>query len=191
MQNRSVVLRCAMQLAQRANCRPCERQPRRNLPRGVRSPLLDRGSHRIDDGEELDLARVPGRGLIGIEHAGCPVVPLQTVQRFVLPPRADFGVLLVAGRQVVEMQDHPVLSGGMNACVGAVEALRLWAPAFQVDIASESPQRPVEGDADLRSELATQRRDALRAQPRLGLESHRLLPLVQCAEPHTAHEHSG
>ncbi len=191
VQDRRVVHGLPMQLAQRAQRSPGEGQPHRDIPRPVRRALLDGRSQRVGHGEEVHFARVAGRRLPGIEYARRPGVQLQPVQRLELPRRARLGVGIVARRQVVEMQDHLVMPGGVDTLVCAVEPIRRRRATLQVDVAGEPPQGTVEGDRALRFQETAEPRDLLRAQHRRRVEIDGLAPLLQRAEPHPPDDPAG
>lgn len=106
-----VVFRRSVQFLQGSNRFPREPEARCGFPRLVGRPLLDGRRRGINDGEEVHFAGVSGRILKGVENAWRPVVQLQPAQCFEFPSRPRFGVGRVDSRQVVQMQDHPILSG--------------------------------------------------------------------------------
>lgn len=191
MQDWRAVHRLPVQLAQRAQRRPGESQPRRGVPLRVRRALIDGRSQRVGDGEEVHLPRVAGRRLPGIEHARRPGVQLQPVQRLELPFRSGLGIRLVARREVVEMKDHLVVPGGVNPLVHAVEPFRRGGAALQVDVAGEPPQGTVDGNGTLWLQESAEPRDLLRAQCRRRVEIDGLAPLLQRAEPHPPDDPAG
>ena len=181
MRDGCVVRGRAVQLPQGANRAPREGEPLRRRPRRVRLPFLDRRRGRVDDREEMHLAGVTGRVLKRIEDAGRPAVQLQPLQRLELSARFLPGVRVVARGKVVQVQQHAILTGGMNAGIDAVEPLLLRAPRLQVDVLREPAQPAVEGDYALRLQQAAQARHLRRAQRRRvrDVEPDGALPLLQ------------
>ena len=192
VRRRRIVRGRAVQLPQCVNCAPREGETRRRRPPCVRRSLLDRGRGRIDHGEEVHLSVITRGVLERIENAGGPVVQLQPAQRLELAARLVL-VRIVARGKVVQMQDHLVLPGGVNAGIDAVEPLLLRAPQLQVDVPCEPAQRTVEGDDALRLQEAAQPRHLRRAQRRRdrGVEPDRLLPLLQCVNADSANPPAG
>ena len=162
VRHRRIVRGRAVQLPQCVNCASREGETRRRRPPCVRRSLLDRWRGRIDHGEEVHLSVITRGVLERIENAGGPVVQLQPAQRLELAARLVL-VRIVARGKVVQMQDHLVLPGGVNAGIDAVEPLLLRAPQLQVDVPCEPAQRTVEGDDALRLQEAAQPRHLRRA----------------------------
>ena len=59
------------------------------------------------------------------------------------------------------MQDHSVLSAGMDSLVNSVEPLFLWCLKFQVDVTGETPHRTIYSDRDFWFQSATQPGDLM------------------------------
>jgi hypothetical protein len=66
-------------------------------------------------------------------------------------PAGQFQRLMVgAGGQVVQMQNHPVAPGRMLAAIAAMKSIGFFRQPLQVDQAGEGSQLPVQGHFHLR-----------------------------------------
>ncbi len=134
---------CSVQFLQSTNGAPRKSHPRRRIPRKIGRSILNARSGGVDHREKEHLACVSRRRLIGIQNSWGPVIQLELVKRFVFAAGFRLCVFFITCRQIVEMQDHPVLSRGMNSLVNAMERLLFWCLEFQIHVAGEAPHGTV------------------------------------------------
>ena len=91
-------------------------------------------------------------------------------------------------RQVVQMQEHPILPRGMDPLVDSMEPLVRGRPELQAHIAGQTLQRAVRCDAAPRRQGAGQCLDLPGGQRARRIDPHGVPPSLERVERHTPNE---
>ena len=172
------VRRPGMQFAERPDRLAGKFQAGLRIPGGVVPALAQRWSGRVDDGEEVQFARVALRRLEGFQDPRRPGAFGEALQGFPFAAGLRFGPPFLGG-EVVEMQHRPLLRGRSDALEHPMEPLLRRRLEFQVPVAAEAAQRAIDRHVALRRQAPAQGVDFPAGEDRPPLAPEGAPPIPQ------------